>query len=156
MSGANPPRRSRKSSEGNYSVGYGRPPEATRFKPGQSGNPKGRPKGSKNLRTLFSQELGRSVILKETGKTRRVPKAEAIVKQLINKALGADAKSTIIVLDEMRRLEALADAQHAAAPDISRPEDQATLQSIFRRIQLMEGARDAGRVGIKPRRRRTE
>jgi hypothetical protein len=153
MSGANPSKRSKKSSDGNHSVGYGKPPEATRFKPGQSGNPKGRPKGSKNLRTLFSEELRRSVILKENGKTRRVPKAEAIVKQVINKALGADPKSTIIVLDEMRRLEALADGQHAAAPDISRPEDQATFQSIVRRIQLIEGARDAGSVGIKPRRR---
>jgi hypothetical protein len=152
MSGAKSPKSSKKSSDGNYSVGYGKPPESTRFKPGQSGNPKGRPKGSKNLTTLFSEELGRSVILKENGKTRRVPKAEAIVKQVINKALGADAKSTIIVLDEMRRLEGLADGQHAAAPDISRPEDQATLESIFRRIQLMEGARGAGKLGTKRRR----
>ena len=60
MSGAKPPKRSKKSSDGNHSVGYGRPPEATRFKPGQSGNPKGRPKGSKNLRTLFAEELRRA------------------------------------------------------------------------------------------------
>jgi Family of unknown function (DUF5681) len=153
MSRAKSPKRSKKSSDGNHSVGYGKPPEATRFKPGQSGNPKGRPRGSKNLRTLFAEELLRPVILKENGKTRRVPKAEAIVKQVVNKALVADAKSTIIVLDEMRRLEALADAQDAAAPDISRPEDQATLQNFFRRIQLTEGATDAGSVGIKPRRR---
>jgi Family of unknown function (DUF5681) len=152
MSGVKPPKKSKKSSDGTYSVGYGRPPEATRFKPGQSGNPKGRPKGSKSLTTLFIKELGRPVILKENGKTRRVPKAEAIVKQVINKALGADPKSTIIVLDEMRRLEALADGPHAAAPDISRPADQATLQSIFRRIQLIEGARDAGKLGTKRRR----
>jgi len=90
--------------------------------------------------------------LKENGKTRRVPKAEAIVKQLINNALGADVKSTIIVLDEMRCLEALADEQHGAAPAIRRPEE-ATLQSISRRIRLMEGARDAGNVGTKPSRR---
>jgi hypothetical protein len=153
MRAAKPRNRSKKSKDGIYSVGYGRPPEATRFKPGQSGNPKGRPKGAKNLTTLVTEELRRPIILKENGKTRRVSKAEAIVKQLVNKALSADAKSTIIVFDEMRRVEALADAQHAAAPDISRPEDQATLQSIFRRIQLTEGARDAGSVGIKPRRR---
>jgi uncharacterized protein DUF5681 len=153
MRAAKPRKASKRSSDGNYSVGYGRPPEETRFKPGQSGNRKGRPKGSKNLTTLVTEELRRPVILKENGKTRRVSKAEAIVKQLVNKALGADAKSTIIVLDEMRRLEALADGQHAAAPDISRPEDQATLQNFVRRIQLTEGATDAGSVGIKPRRR---
>ena len=56
MSGAKPPK---KSSDGNYFVGYCRPPEATRFKQGHSGNPKGRPKGSKNLRTLFAEELRR-------------------------------------------------------------------------------------------------
>jgi hypothetical protein len=152
MRAAKPRNRSKKSNDGIYSVGYGRPPEETRFKPGQSGNPKGRPKGAKNLTTLFAEELLRPVILKENGKTRRVPKAEAIVKQVVNKALVAEAKSTIIVLDEMRRHDALADAQHAAAPDISRPEDQATLQSIFRRIQLTQGARDAGKLGKKRRR----
>ena len=47
----------------------------------------------------------------------------------------------------MRRLEGLADEQHAAAPDISRPEDQATFQSIVRRIQLTDGARHASKVG---------
>src|SRR3954454_17492792 len=112
-------------------------------------NPKGRPKGSKNLTTLFTEELRRSVILKENGKTRRVPKAEAIVKQVINKALSTDAKSTIIVLEEMRRLEALADEQHAVAPDIIRREDQATLKSIIQRTQRTDRAGEADNVGTR-------
>jgi hypothetical protein len=41
-----------------YTVGYRKPPQATRFKPGQSGNPKGRPKGSPNLAADLSTELG--------------------------------------------------------------------------------------------------
>jgi len=40
-----------------YEVGYGRPPKATRFKPGCSGNPKGRPKGSKAPKTLLEEAL---------------------------------------------------------------------------------------------------
>ena len=51
MTGANPPKGSKKSSDGTYSVGYGRLPTAMRFKPGHSGNPKGRPKGSKKFST---------------------------------------------------------------------------------------------------------
>ena len=54
-------------------VGYGRPPRPTRFQPSRSGNPKGRPKGSKNFSTLFSEELAQPVTLTENGKRRRMP-----------------------------------------------------------------------------------
>ena len=74
-------------------VGYGRPPQHTRFQPGRSGNPKGRPKGSKNFSTLFSEELAQPVILKENGKRRRMPKRQALAKQVINKALSNDLRA---------------------------------------------------------------
>ena len=72
---------------GEYSVGYGRPPQHTRFQPGRSGNPKGRPKGSKNFSTVFDEELAQPVTLIENGKRKRMPKGRALVKQSINKAL---------------------------------------------------------------------
>jgi hypothetical protein len=75
-----------------YQVGFKRPPKAQRFKPGQSGNPNGRPKGSKTFSTYFDQELGEFVNLNENGKPPRMPKRQVLAKQLVNKALGADAK----------------------------------------------------------------
>ena len=46
-----------------YEVGYGKPPRHTRFIKGQSGNPRGRPTGAKNLKTLLSEALNETVIV---------------------------------------------------------------------------------------------
>jgi len=56
----------------NYVVGKGRPPLLTRWKPGQSGNPEGRPKGAKNMMTYFHEALSRKIDIKEGGKIRNL------------------------------------------------------------------------------------
>ena len=91
-----------------YVVGYGRPPQHTRFQPSRSGNPKGRAKGSKNLSTLFSEELAQTVTLIENGKRKKMSKRQALVKQAINKALSYDPKAAVLVFDQNRRCEGLA------------------------------------------------
>ena len=53
-----------------YEVGYGKPPRHTRFKKGQSGNPRGRPSGSKNLKTLLNEALNERVVVTEEGGRR--------------------------------------------------------------------------------------
>lgn len=68
-----------------YEVGYGRPPVATRFKPGQSGNPKGRPKASKNLSTLVREKLQAKVPAREGGRERRMSKGEIGVTKMVNR-----------------------------------------------------------------------
>jgi Family of unknown function (DUF5681) len=55
-----------------YEVGYGRPPRHSRFKPGQSGNPKGRPKGSKSLKTLLEGALSLPITITECGVPRTI------------------------------------------------------------------------------------
>ena len=71
-------------------VGYRKPPAHTRFKKGQSGNPKGRPKGSLNLSTVLVRTLREQVVINEGGQRKTVTKLEAAVKQLANKAASGD------------------------------------------------------------------
>jgi hypothetical protein len=74
-------------------VGYKRPPVHSRFKPGQSGNPSGRAKGSQNLKTLFDKILKEEVSLREGSEVRKVTKAEAIMRGLVVGALKGDSRS---------------------------------------------------------------
>src|SRR5271166_2271372 len=69
-----------------YNVGYGRPPYHTRFKPGCSGNPRGRPKDAKNLSTLIHEALNEPVVVNENGRRRKLSKRQAVIKQLINRS----------------------------------------------------------------------
>jgi len=87
-----------------YEVGYGKPPPDGRFKPGQSGNPKGRPKGTKNLKTDLAEELGEKIPIKEQGKTKKVSKQRAMLKALTAKALQGDTKAANTVLNLVMRL----------------------------------------------------
>lgn len=70
-----------------YDIGYGRPPRAYRFNPGQSGNPRGRPKGVKNEATILHQLLHRKIEVREGGRTRRITVYEAILLRFTEEAL---------------------------------------------------------------------
>jgi hypothetical protein len=80
-------------------VGYGKPPRHTQFQSGRSGNPKGRPKGSKNSTTLIKKEL--LDVANENGRQRKITKVEAIIKQLVNKAALGDHRSIALLLDKI-------------------------------------------------------
>jgi hypothetical protein len=69
-----------------YEVGFGKPPKHTQFKKGRSGNPKGRPKGSKNIFALIRKTLDANVIAKGPGGSRSMTMQEAMIRQLFNKA----------------------------------------------------------------------
>lgn len=76
-----------------YDVGYGKPPEHTRFQPGQSGNPKGRPKGSLNLAAALNRALKEKVTVVENGRRRSLTKLDVAIKGLVNRAVTGDAKA---------------------------------------------------------------
>jgi Family of unknown function (DUF5681) len=79
-------------------VGYGRPPIGKRFRPGQSGNPRGRPRGARNVNAVIAAALGERVAVTENGKRHRITKLEAAVKQLVNRAASGEARATQLLL----------------------------------------------------------
>lgn len=81
--------------DGDYSVGYGRPPRHTQFQKGQSGNPRGRPKriyriNASTLNAALMKALAEPVVGIENGRPRRMTKLDAVMKQLANKAASGD------------------------------------------------------------------
>jgi hypothetical protein len=79
-------------------VGYGSPPVHSRFQPGQSGNPSGRPKGGQNLKTLFNKILNEEVSLREGTDVRKISKAEAVLRGVVVGALRGDARSLMMLV----------------------------------------------------------
>ena len=88
-----------------YEIGRGKPPRHAGFQKGRSGNPKGRPKGSKNLATLLNQALDEKVYVTEDGVRRRVTKRELVIKQLVNKSATADLRAIKQLTDIVERVE---------------------------------------------------
>src|ERR1700683_44940 len=86
-------------------VAYARPPRKTRFKSGASGNPKGRPKGSKNFSTVIAEELDGRVPVTENGRRTKIAMRKVIAKQLVNKAASGDLKATQTLLSQTRQDE---------------------------------------------------
>ena len=74
-------------------VGFKRPPKHTRFKPGQSGNPKGRAKHTRNLKTEFLEELGEVIRVREGDREMKISKQRAFVKALVAAAIKGDMRA---------------------------------------------------------------
>jgi hypothetical protein len=86
-----------------YEVGYCRPPKATQFAPGQSGNPKGRPKGSRSTGAILQKILAQKLPVTENGKARRLPILEVIFRKLANDALRGDKPATKLLFAQVDR-----------------------------------------------------
>ncbi|MGG5823856.1 DUF5681 domain-containing protein [Falsiroseomonas sp. HW251] len=99
---------------GNHAVGYCRPPVHTRFKPGQSGNPVGRPKGATDLRAALVKALNEKVVVTEGGRRHKITKVEAAAKQFANKAASGDPRVLRLLLLEMSKASGT-----AASTDLS-------------------------------------
>ena len=83
---------------GRDKIGYGRPPKANQFKPGKSGNPKGRPKGSLNLVNDLAAELSELITVREDGRARRISKQRALIKSLLAKGIQGEVRAAAAVL----------------------------------------------------------
>lgn len=95
---ASPPADSAKAGRPDYDVGYKKPPRHSQFKPGQSGNPKGRSKGAKGMKTLVRENLTARVKVRTAKGTRSVPHAEALLLKLMEMAQRGNLRAALTLL----------------------------------------------------------
>jgi hypothetical protein len=87
----------------NYEIGYRRPPKTKQFKKGESGNPKGRPRGSRNMSTMLDKELAQTIVVTENGRRKKLSRLEAVVKRLVAGALQGELKALLALVEVLRR-----------------------------------------------------
>jgi hypothetical protein len=116
-------------------VGPGKPPKDSRFKPGQSGNPKGRPKGRMNIRTVIDRELRRIVTVTEDGKPRRMTTQEVIIRRLAHEGIKGRHQSTELLM----RLGGIGNGEETQAvnPSQSTLPDKDALMRIMKRLKRL-------------------
>ncbi len=123
-----------------YEVGYRKPPKQSQFKRGESGNPKGRPKDTRNLKTELEEELKQRVVVREGGNALRVSKRRGLLKSLCNKALQGDPRAMRILLELIMRFE---DDKAADVFEAILSEDERKIIETFeRRIRQQQPTED--------------
>jgi hypothetical protein len=116
-----------------YEVGYSKPPKERQFKKGVSGNPKGRPKGSKNIATLFNEIASELIPLTEGSKSKNVTRLEGVLRIQMNSALKGDHRAIKETLQMHRafELEQIGE-QHTSVPH---ERDEMAMKRILKRMQ---------------------
>lgn len=111
-------------------VGYGSPPNHSKWQKGQSGNPQGRRKGSVNLKTDLMQELNETIAITENGKPRRISKQRALIKSLMNNSIKGDPRAVGALIRMILTLSDDSDASPAGKPS---PQDEQILRDYVAR-----------------------
>ena len=117
-----------------YEVGYGKPPAHTQFKPGQSGNTAGRPKGSKNLKADLLEELSEMMKISEGGRERRISKQRALIKTLVARGIKGSDRATAKILDLYLKILVNEDPDGAAEQPLTQ-EEREVLEVLEARIR---------------------
>ncbi len=126
--------------ERDHAANYRKPPLHTRFKKGQSGNPRGRP--AKNLPALVVAALNEPVYVTANGRRRRITKREAVIAQLVNKSASADLRATKMLIDIMKDIEKKAGI--APPPETSlTPADEEVIEQFVARLRRQIAAEAA-------------
>jgi hypothetical protein len=118
---------------GTHDGGFGKPPKHAQFKKGQSGNRKGRPKGSLNLATVLERILREKVVTKEAGRRKVITKLEAVVSKLVNEAASGNPHAIRLMCQLARSAE---EQSVGAEPATQFTEtDQKVLDNLLKRFQ---------------------
>jgi len=118
-----------------YKPNYRKPPKATRFKPGQSGNPKGRPKGVRNFETDLDEALRALVEVKTNGGVRRITMQKALLQTLAEKARDGELRAIQHLSSLILRLM---DSRSEAPATVLESNDRAILDEYYEERKALE------------------
>ena len=117
--------------DADYRVGDNHPPRHTQFPPGVSGNPKGRPKGSTNLRTRVHQGLRKTVTVNKGGRPVRMAVVDVISNRVLESSMKGDFKAIQFVPQSEQEAPEVQTASRGEAEDVRHP-DKGSLRLIAR------------------------
>jgi hypothetical protein len=123
----------------------------SRFKPGQSGNPKGRRKGARNKRTVVEQALNKRIKVREDGRTRSLRKFEVLVLTMLNKALQGDVKTQIALFGLLRSFGMIGEEPEPTSTEPVTAHDGEIIADFLRRNSVANGSTTSIRAeGARP------
>jgi hypothetical protein len=116
-----------------YRVGYARPPLQRRFKPGTSGNKKGRPKGSRNAKSIVEEVINSPVTIRENGKARKTTKLRAVIEATTLNAMKGDIRAVNALVALLIRTGQLDQPEQEQSMTSLPDEDQSIINDYLRR-----------------------
>lgn len=141
--------------DGAGGVGRGRPPTSSQFRKGQSGNPKGRPRGSRTRAAPYETVLGQKVIVREDGTSRQMSAAEAFLLQITRRGLEGDgvaARAATIAIEEARARLGPADEDRVTVI-IMKPVSVGSVNSGLEHLRaatVLDPYRETARLALEP------
>ncbi len=123
-----------------FKVGYRKPPQHTRFKKGQSGNPRGRKKGRRNLRDVVLTTLDERIWIREGDTRRKISKMDALVRTTVNRVIAGDAKAVGLFMALMRVTNLISEEPDGPSTAALSLEDESILANFLSRHEKKTGA----------------